>query len=100
MADNDKTERNGAHVADNANPEDPYAVQSGYLPEPGPQGLPHLPPVGTETTLPPADSHGPGKEGYVGTDEGKDQGETKNEPEAPAKPATKKVVTKKDDSGK
>lgn len=87
MAELEKTERDGAHVAEGANPGDPYAVQSGYLPEPGPQGLPHLPPVGTETALPPKDSHGPGKEEYSGTEEVKE--------ETP-KPATKKTAKKED----
>lgn len=57
-----------AHVANGADPDDPYAVQSGYLPEPGPQGLPHLPAYGEETANPPSDSFGPGKAGYAGDD--------------------------------
>jgi hypothetical protein len=53
-----------AHVKEGEDGGDPYNVQSGYLPDPGPQGLPHLPPAGQEKAGPPEDSYGPGTEAY------------------------------------
>jgi hypothetical protein len=41
-----------------------YTLEHGYLPSPGPQGLPHLPPVGQETGAPPGDAWGPGAVAY------------------------------------
>jgi hypothetical protein len=54
----------GAYVKSGEDPGDPYVPQSGYLPEPGPQGLPHDPPAGEEhADVPTTGSHpsyGPG----------------------------------------
>lgn len=53
-----------AYVKSGEDPGDPYVPQSGYLPEPGPQGLPHNPAAGEEHADPPQDgpnpSYGPG----------------------------------------
>jgi hypothetical protein len=58
-----------AHVASGEDGGNPYNPQSGYLPDPGPQGLPHLPPAGQENAAPPPDSRGPGAELYSGSED-------------------------------